>query len=111
MPNNLRISFPKMKTINDKTNWPCYFFKSNTTGEKSIEEFYTKNENVNFSQYESIGIISKNDNALDYEIFEKEFKKIITNDSINRNKILDFMKKNLIDFSHIEKGRSLNEKM
>lgn len=100
-----------MKTINDKTNWPCYFFKSNTTGEKSIEEFYTKNENVNFSQYESIGIISKNDTALDYEIFEKEFKKIITNDSINRNKILDFMKKNLIDFSHIEKGRSLNEKM
>ena len=28
--------------------WPCYFFESDTTGEKDFEEFYTDSEKVNY---------------------------------------------------------------
>ena len=34
------------KKLIEKGFWPCYF-NSDTSGEKSYEEFYTKNENVN----------------------------------------------------------------
>ncbi len=42
----------------DKT-WPCYFFESDTTGEKPFEEFYTENDRVDFGRYRNIGIISQ----------------------------------------------------
>ena len=38
--------------------WPCYFFKSDTTGEKDFEEFFTDNENLNMDLYKAIGVIS-----------------------------------------------------
>ena len=40
-----------------KGQWPCYFFESDTTGEKDFEEFFTKNENLDMTQFESIGVI------------------------------------------------------
>ena len=47
-----------------KYKWPCYFFESDTTGEKSFEEFFTENEDLDMEKYESIGII-KNKLAFD----------------------------------------------
>ena len=31
--------------------WPCYFFKSDTTGEKDFEEFFTNTEELNLELY------------------------------------------------------------
>ena len=40
-----------------KNRWPCYFFKSDTTGEKDFEEFFTNDEVLdmkrNIGDYES----------------------------------------------------------
>jgi hypothetical protein len=44
-------------SIRDGDPWPCYFFKSDTTGEKEIEEFYTANETVNNNLFQGIGVI------------------------------------------------------
>ena len=41
----------------EKKLWPCYFFKSDTTGEKDFEEFFTGNENVDMSSFEDVGVI------------------------------------------------------
>ena len=30
--------------------WPCYFFQSDTTGEKDFEEFYTDNEKLDMKK-------------------------------------------------------------
>ena len=38
----------KCKDLIRKNQWPCYFFRSDTTGEKSIEEFFTDNEKLCF---------------------------------------------------------------
>ncbi len=37
--------------------WPCYFFASDTTGEKDFEEFYTDRETLDMARFESIGVI------------------------------------------------------
>ena len=37
--------------------WPCYFFKSDTTGEKDFEEFFTDNEDLDMKRLETVGVI------------------------------------------------------
>lgn len=37
-------------------DWPCYFFDSDTTGEKGFEEFHTADEPVSISAYLEMGI-------------------------------------------------------
>ena len=37
--------------------WPCYFFKSDTTGEKDFEELFTDNEDLDMERFETVGVI------------------------------------------------------
>ena len=36
--------------------WPCYFFKSDTTGEKDFEEFFTDAEDLDMERFETVGV-------------------------------------------------------
>ena len=40
-----------------KKQWPCYFFKSDTTGEKDFEEFFTENEDLDMDRFDTVGVI------------------------------------------------------
>ena len=55
----------RSKEIKKTGKWPCYFFNTDTTGEKIFEEFHSNTENLNLDIYEGIGIIK-----LDYEYDE-----------------------------------------
>ena len=35
----------------------CYFFKSDTTGEKDFEEFFTDNEDLDMDRFDTVGAI------------------------------------------------------
>lgn len=37
--------------------WPCYFFDSDTAGEKPFEEFYSEDDKVDWSRFDDIGVI------------------------------------------------------
>ena len=39
--------------------WLCYFFKSDTTGEKDFEEFFTDNEDLDMKRFETVVVIRK----------------------------------------------------
>lgn len=41
----------------EKKKWPCYLFKSDTTGEKKVEEFHTKEEILIENCFKSINIL------------------------------------------------------
>ena len=48
------------KSIEDlipRRKWPCYFFDSDTAGEKLCEEFYSEKDNVDWSRFLEIGIV------------------------------------------------------
>ena len=47
-----------------KKCWPCYFFTSDTTGEKDFEEFFTDKEDLDMNRFETVGVI-KNQSIFD----------------------------------------------
>lgn len=98
---------------NGGRKYPVHFSKSNTSGEKSFEEFFTEYEAVDMNRFGSLGVI------IDKEIPDKAridilFDKLCsTFEDINVNKqvIVDIMKEYLPNFEHIETCKSLDSKM
>jgi hypothetical protein len=44
-------------SLQNGNNWPCLFTKSDTTGEKDFEEFFTDEEVLDLEKYENLGVI------------------------------------------------------
>ena len=93
--------------------WPCLFTKSNTTGEKDFEEFFTENENLEMNKFKNIGIIknecSFNNNELDK--FEKSIHKMKSNNLWQKEDLVNLFVNTLPSFIHTEKGKFLDGKM
>src|SRR5690606_28362067 len=47
----------RVDELSAKRQWPCYFFKTDTTGEKDFEEFYTDGEQVDWDRYAEMGVV------------------------------------------------------
>ena len=96
-----------------KGQWPCYFFESDTTGEKDFEEFFTKNENLDMTQFESIGVIQNdaifNDSQL--ENFIDGIEQLRKKGTWEKKNILDLYSILLPDFAHKETGKYLDQRM
>ena len=93
--------------------YPVYFFNSDTTGEKDFEEFYTDNEILDMTKFESVGII-KND--LDYDDAKLEhFTSVITDlrkDGVwDRGVLIDLFNEMIPNFNHKETGKFLDGRM
>ena len=54
----------KAEELITNKKWPCYFFKSDTTGEKDFEEFFTDIEDLDLKRFETVGVI-KNEPVFD----------------------------------------------
>ncbi len=99
--------------ITESKKWPCYFFQSDTSGEKAFEEFFTKNETPNFDSYNNIGIVKSeifsSQDKLD--AFLKETNKLIKHKNLKKIDLVNLFNKVLPNFDHIETGRNLDQKM
>ena len=98
--------------INDG-KWPCYFFDSDTTGEKEFEEFYTTTEKLDLESFSGIGII-KNDPDFDPDVldnFRSRFLEFRNQDSWSKKGIVELYLSILPDLSHEELGKYLDERM
>jgi FlaA1/EpsC-like NDP-sugar epimerase len=96
-----------------KKQWPCYFFKSDTTGEKSYEEFFTDKEELDFNRFNGVGVI-KNNITYDNEkldVFYSSIENMRLNGTWNKESLLELFFTLLPDFSHKETGKYLDEKM
>ena len=96
-----------------KKQWPCYFFKSDTTGEKDFEEFFTNDENLDMSRFDSIGVIMNEPefDASKLDDFIYEVKTLRKKEDWIRQDIIDLFFNLLPDFAHKETGKYLDEKM
>ena len=104
---NLVVSLP------DKHMWPCLFTKSDTTGEKDIEEFFTEQEVLEMNRFNGLGIIKK---SLDYESkllneFSNGIEALLSHQYWNKEQILVLFFNLLPEFAHQETGRYLESKM
>ncbi len=94
-------------------HWPCYFFKSDTTGEKDFEEFFTENEDLDLDKYNTIGIIKNkpefDESKLDW--FLERITELRKKSNWSKNDILHLYFELLPEFSHKETGKYLDQRM
>ncbi|MCI1785947.1 MAG: polysaccharide biosynthesis protein [Bacteroidales bacterium] len=104
----------KAAELNDSSvYYPVYFFKSDTSGEKPYEEFFTDNEEKDMSSFVNLGVI-KNEGISDKEeVFSilRNLSDIFAKDSIDKDDIVTALMKYLPEFHHIEKGKGLDSHM
>ena len=93
--------------------WPCYFFNSDTTGEKDFEEFFTDKEVLDMSRFESLGVI-KNEPVYEQELLD-HFLKIVADLKAQglweKIDLVDLFNKMIPDFKHKETGKYLDGRM
>ncbi|MDG1682247.1 MAG: polysaccharide biosynthesis protein [Flavobacteriaceae bacterium] len=91
--------------------YPIYFFKTDTSGEKTYEEFYTEEEDYNINIYDSLGFINTPEVEISFEKVEKDFNNIFESPGSNKSDIINVINKYVPDFMHIETGKHLDQKM
>ena len=103
----------KKSVINDGSPYPVYFFKTDTSGEKLYEEFYTSNDRVDLKQYSSIGVITNSykPTLKEIDLTIDSIKNLFKREDYNKEDIINVMSKIIPDFNHIETGKSLDQKM
>jgi FlaA1/EpsC-like NDP-sugar epimerase len=102
-----------IKTMPPNGKWPCLFQSSDTTGEKAYEEFYTEDETLDFEAFNNVGIIK---NSLNYNNdiindFEKSIQSMKSNNNWNKESIVKLFIETIPNFTHVEMGKSLDNKM
>ena len=93
------------------TKYPIYFFKTDTSGEKTYEEFYTEEEDYEINKYDSLGFINTPDIKISFEDVEADFESVFNNPNSQKSDIVTIIKKYVPDFMHIETGKHLDQKM
>lgn len=93
------------------SKYPVYFFKTDTSGEKEYEEFYTVKENINLNKYDSIGYITTDDIEISFNDVINDFKHVFEKNNNSKSSAINVLKKYVPDFSHIETGKHLDQKM
>lgn len=93
--------------------WPVYFFGSDTTGEKSYEEFFTDTETLDMDRFENLGIIKS---ELDFDSaqldgFLDKIAEIRAQDTWEKAPIVDLFNTMIPNFNHMETGRYLDGRM
>ena len=95
------------------TNYPVHYFISDTSGEKSFEEFYTDTEKVDMNSFNQLGVV-KNTPKKPLEEIEQMVNKleaIFLEKEINKKALVSILQEFIPNFSHIETGKSLDQKM
>jgi FlaA1/EpsC-like NDP-sugar epimerase len=95
------------------TQYPVYFFTSDTSGEKTFEEFYTETELLDHDTFHSLGVIK---NAPRKPISEIKtligsLQEVLQKPGLTKEDIVTVMHAYLPTFHHIETGKNLDQKM
>ena len=100
------------KWIEDK-KWPCFFSPSTTTGEKSFEEFYREDEQLDLERFNNLGIVKSELNAATekLDLFLQKVNQMRDKNHWDKKEIVTLFQSLLPEFNHVETMRSLDQKM
>ncbi|MBY6198448.1 UDP-N-acetylglucosamine 4,6-dehydratase [Vibrio hangzhouensis] len=102
-----------VSTLPDQGKWPCLFTKSDTTGEKDFEEFFTEQEQLDMERFDNLGII-KNEPLYEQELltlFENSISEMKSKRAWTKEQIVKLFFTMIPDFGHKETGKYLDSKM
>ena len=95
----------------NSNKYPIFFFKTDTSGEKTYEEFFTEEEDYEINKYNSLGFINTPEIKISFEDVESDFENVFNNLNSDKLDIVTIIKKYVPDFIHIETGKHLDQKM
>lgn len=94
-------------------HYPVHFSASNTSGEKSFEEFFTDSETVDMERFGSLGVVTDK-GVPDIKLIENLFDNLnsaFDKKDVCKEDIVAILNDYLPNFEHIETGKSLDTKM
>ena len=102
-----------IENLTKEGKWPCYFFESDTTGEKDFEEFFTQDEIIDLHRFINIGVI-KSELKFDEKklnFFLTEIEKIKRKQSWGKQHLVRLFNEIIPNFNHLETDKYLDDKM
>lgn len=103
----------RVEELASKKQWPCYFFDSDTTGEKDFEEFFTQGEKLDMSRFDAIGIVKNHvpfeDSML--EQFKVDTLKLINQGHWSKSDLVQLLAAIVPSLAHKETGKYLDGRM
>lgn len=96
-----------------RKQWPCYFFQSDTTGEKDFEEFFTDTEDLDMERFETVGVIRNEAtfNEVELNNFVNGIQSLREKTAWNKDDIVKLYLGLLPEFAHKETGKYLDQRM
>ena len=93
--------------------WPIFFFGSDTSGEKSFEEFFTEKEILDNDSFINLGVVknSKKRSIQEIDLIFDQLHALFESKEVTKAAIVDILKVYLPNFEHIETGKGLDSKM
>ena len=93
--------------------WPCYFFKSDTSGEKYFEEFFTDKETLDMGRFQNLGVIKNEANFSSSMLdnFLEVIHEFRAQTVWEKAPIVDLFNEMIPDFDHKETGKYLDGRM
>ncbi|MDC3106218.1 UDP-N-acetylglucosamine 4,6-dehydratase [Gammaproteobacteria bacterium] len=93
--------------------WPCYFFKSDTTGEKDFEEFFTDHEDLDMERFDTIGVIRNQPYFVEGKLdeFMNGIEALRERGTWTKDDIVKLYFGLLPEFAHKETGKYLDQRM
>jgi FlaA1/EpsC-like NDP-sugar epimerase len=93
--------------------WPCYLFKSDTSGEKDFEEFFTDKEILDMDRFQNLGVIKNEANFSSdmLDNFLEVIHELRTQTVWEKAPIVDLFNEMIPDFDHKETGKYLDGRM
>ena len=76
-----------------------------------MKSFIQIEKSVDLKTFDSLGFIKKDLININSDKVKLDFEELFTKESISKSDIVDLIKLYVPDFNHIEKGKSLDDKM
>lgn len=93
--------------------YPVEFFESDTSGEKTFEEFYTNTDVKDETRFVNLGVVknAKRPSIAEVEAIFRELREVFERDGAKKEDVVKVLGRYLGNFHHIEKGKSLDGRM
>lgn len=93
--------------------YPIYFFGSDTSGEKTFEEFFTEKEELDNDSFINLGVVknSKKRSIQEIDAIFDQLHNLFESNQVSKAAIVEILKTYLPNFEHIETGKGLDSKM
>jgi FlaA1/EpsC-like NDP-sugar epimerase len=97
----------------DDQRWPCYFFNSDTTGEKAFEEFYAEHNDVDLTRFPRVGVIrnAAYEDRAKLDRFLGEVTAMRDKCEWTKSRLVKLFGEMVPEFAHMETGKYLDDRM